>query len=57
MDFHVLSTHRTSGADSSPLQFISSEQMAYYKAMELIVLAFAASLGALVPGVAEPVQD
>jgi hypothetical protein len=34
MDFHVLSTHCRDSADTSPLQFISAEQLAYLQLVE-----------------------
>jgi hypothetical protein len=47
MDFHVLSVHTRDGDDGTPLQFISAEQLAYFKALEAALVVLLAALGAL----------
>src|SRR4051812_23300537 len=46
---HIMTTSSRGSDDTSPLQLISAEQLSYYRSLETVVLAFADSLGALVP--------
>lgn len=47
--FHVLTTTRSDEADSSPLQFVSADQLVYYRALEGALVTLLAALGALLP--------
>lgn len=57
MDFHVLSVHTRDGDDGTPLQMISAEQLAYFKALEAALVVLLAALGALLPTVNSVDQD
>lgn len=46
MDFHVFTTHTRGGDDSTPIQFVSMEQLDYYRRAETL----AAAVGALLVG-------
>jgi hypothetical protein len=49
--FHVFTTHATSGGDISPMQFVSADQLAYYRRLEAAVGALGGVvLGALLAG-------
>ena len=45
--FHVMTTRHKDEADTSPLQFVSAEQLAYYRALEAALVALVVALGAL----------
>jgi hypothetical protein len=46
---HIMTMTRKDDADSSPMQFVSAEQLAYYRALETALVAMLAALGALAP--------
>jgi hypothetical protein len=50
---HALATHRGE-ADETPLQMISNEQLAYYRALERAVTAYAETIGHLLPTASQP---
>lgn len=46
---HIMTTSRKDDADTTPLQFVSTEQLAYYRALEAALVVLVAALGALSP--------
>lgn len=46
---HILTTNHRDDTDTSPLQFVSNEQLAYYRAIEAAMVTLLAALGALAP--------
>ncbi|MEO7494732.1 MAG: hypothetical protein ABIT83_17600 [Massilia sp.] len=53
---HVFSTTTRCGDDASPLEFISPEQLAYYRALDQAVLAFCAAIGVVGPVAPAPIE-
>lgn len=52
ISFHVFTTHTTDLADSSPMLFISADQLAYYRRAEVVAVLFgSAAVGALLASV------
>jgi hypothetical protein len=47
-DVHVMTTHRAA-VDETPLQLISAARLEYLLALEQAVLAYAATIGKLMP--------
>lgn len=46
---HIMTLTRKEETDSSPMQFVSTEQLAYYRALEAALVALIAALGAFAP--------
>lgn len=46
---HIMTLTRKDETDSSPMQFVSADQLAYYRALEAALVALLAALGALAP--------